>query len=128
MFLYGRLYELLRSDPFPADRRGLKIGVASYAQYGGGWYDWRVGDRCSTKGWDDYADATGRDPQKLDAAGDLTAASSDEPRNAVLPQPDQAALHRRGASPVASRSHGPDLEIRPRGRRSESRSGDRASP
>jgi secreted trypsin-like serine protease len=33
----------------------LQIGVASYAQHGGGWFDWLVGDRCSSKGWDYYS-------------------------------------------------------------------------
>ena len=43
------------------DGRLTQIGVASYAQHGGGWFDWLVGDRCSTKGWDYYADVSGGD-------------------------------------------------------------------
>ncbi len=31
-----------------------QIGVASANQHGGGWFDWLVGGRCSTKGWDFY--------------------------------------------------------------------------
>lgn len=40
-----------------------QIGVASYAQNGGGWFDWLVGDTCSTKGWDFYAEVTSDDTQ-----------------------------------------------------------------
>lgn len=36
----------------------VQMGVASYAQHGGGWFDWLVGDRCSTKGWDFYAETS----------------------------------------------------------------------
>lgn len=40
------------------DGRFTQIGVASYAQHGGGWFDWLVGDRCSRKGWDYYVDVS----------------------------------------------------------------------
>lgn len=40
-----------------------QIGVASYAQHGGGWFDWLVGSRCSNKGWDFYQEVTSADTQ-----------------------------------------------------------------
>jgi secreted trypsin-like serine protease len=43
-----------------ADGSPRQIGVASYNQHGGGYFDWLVGDQCSTKGHDFYSDvATG---------------------------------------------------------------------
>jgi secreted trypsin-like serine protease len=42
-----------------ADGSPRLIGVASYAEHGGGWFDWLKGDRCSTKGMDYYSDVSG---------------------------------------------------------------------
>lgn len=41
-----------------ADGTPRQIGVASYAEHGGGWFDWLKGDRCSTKGYDFYSDVS----------------------------------------------------------------------
>lgn len=42
-----------------ADGSTRQIGVASYNQHGGGYFDWLVGDQCSTKGYDFYSDVAG---------------------------------------------------------------------
>lgn len=41
-----------------ADGTPRQIGVASYNQHGGGWFDWLKGDRCSSKGHDFYSDVS----------------------------------------------------------------------
>ena len=41
-----------------ADGSPRQIGVASYAEHGGGWFDWLKGDRCSNKGMDFYSDVS----------------------------------------------------------------------
>lgn len=41
-----------------ADGTPRQIGVASYNQHGGGWFDWLKGDRCSSKGFDFYSDVS----------------------------------------------------------------------
>lgn len=35
-----------------------QIGIASYNEHGGGWFDWLKGDRCSSKGLDYYSDVS----------------------------------------------------------------------
>jgi len=41
-----------------ADGTPRQIGVASFNQHGGGWFDWLKGDRCSSKGHDFYSDVS----------------------------------------------------------------------
>jgi len=41
-----------------ADGSTRQIGVASHNKHGGGWFDWLVGDKCSTKGFDFYSDVS----------------------------------------------------------------------
>jgi len=36
-----------------------QIGIASHATHGGGWFDWLVGDRCSSRSFDFYSDVSG---------------------------------------------------------------------
>jgi secreted trypsin-like serine protease len=41
-----------------ADGSPRQIGVASHATHGGGYFDWLVGDRCSSKSYDYYSDVS----------------------------------------------------------------------
>jgi secreted trypsin-like serine protease len=43
------------------DGQLLQIGVGSYIQHGGGYFDWLVGGKCSRKGSDYYANVAGGD-------------------------------------------------------------------
>jgi secreted trypsin-like serine protease len=44
-----------------ADGSPRQIGIASYTENGGGWFDWLKGDKCSSKGYDFYSDVSGGD-------------------------------------------------------------------
>jgi secreted trypsin-like serine protease len=41
-----------------ADGSPRQIGIASYNEHGGGYFDWLQGDRCSSKGLDYYSDVS----------------------------------------------------------------------
>jgi len=41
-----------------ADGSPRQVGIASYNEHGGGYFDWLKGDRCSSKGLDYYSDVS----------------------------------------------------------------------
>lgn len=82
-----------------------QIGVASANQHGGGWFDWLVGDRCSTRGWDQYTNVL--DSQ---VSGWIAATAIPVPAPAPVPVPVTGP----GASPVTGPPSPPVVTPGPR--------------